>query len=210
MTETLACRGPGASATWAEEAAGLGRTRLATVDLVGGRQPMLLTRGGQTVPAVAFTGGVCNHARVRSELTALGYRFTTRSDSEVVLHAIDAWGEQAPARLEGMFAHAAWEPAARRLTLARDRFGIKPLSYTRIRDAVVFGSEPKAVLAHPAVATRLDLDGLRELLLSTHPMIRTPGRSAFAGLNEVAPGTVVTIAPQGARTHRYWSRASAT
>lgn len=205
MTETLACRGPDASATWAEQAAGLGHTRLATVDLVGGRQPMLLTRGGQTVLAVAFTGEVYNHARVRSELTALGHRFTTRSDSEVVLHAIDAWGEQAPARLEGMFAYAAWEPAARRLTLARDRFGIKPLSYTRIRDAVVFGSEPKAVLAHPAVATRLDLDGLRELLLSTHPMIRTPGRSAFAGLNEVAPGTVVTITPQGARTHRYWS-----
>ncbi|MDF9813060.1 asparagine synthase (glutamine-hydrolyzing) [Streptomyces sp. SPB162] len=205
MTETLACRGPDASARWAEDAAGLGHTRLATVDLVGGRQPMVLVRGGRTVLAVAFTGEVYNHARLRGELTALGHRFTTRSDSEVVLHAVDAWGEQAPARLEGMFAYAAWEPGPRRLTLARDRFGIKPLCYTRVGDAVVFGSEPKAVLVHPAVTARLDLDGLRELLLSAHPMIKTPGRSAFAGLHEVPPATVVTATPQGIRSHRYWS-----
>ncbi|MCZ4510844.1 asparagine synthase (glutamine-hydrolyzing) [Streptomyces sp. ActVer] len=207
MTEILACRGPDASATWAEGAAGLGHTRLATVDLVGGRQPMILARDGRTALAVAFTGEVYNHGRLRSELTSLGHRFTTRGDSEVVLHAIDAWGEGAPARLEGMFAYAAWEPGPRRLTLVRDRFGIKPLCYARIGDAVVFGSEPKAVLAHPAVVARLDLDGLRELLLSAHPMIKTPGRSAFAGLNEVAPGTVVALTPEGVRARRYWSLA---
>ncbi|MDL2075819.1 asparagine synthase (glutamine-hydrolyzing) [Streptomyces sp. GXMU-J15] len=205
MTETLACRGPDATAVWAEGAVGLGHTRLAVVDLVGGRQPMLLARDRRTVLAVTFTGEIYNHARLRSELTALGHRFTTRSDSEVVLHAIDAWGEGAPARLEGMFAYAAWEPDSRRLTLVRDRFGVKPLCYARLGEAVVFGSEPKAVLAHPAVNARLDLDGLRELLLSAHPMIKTPGRSAFAGLNEVAPGTVVTVTPEGVRTRRYWS-----
>ncbi|MEV6480364.1 asparagine synthase (glutamine-hydrolyzing) [Streptomyces sp. NPDC051576] len=205
MTETLACRGPDASGVWAEGAAGVGHTRLAVVDLVGGRQPLVLARGGRTVLAVAFTGEVYNHAQLRSELTAAGHRFTTRSDSEVVLHAIDAWGEGAPARLEGMFAYAAWEPGPRRLTLVRDRFGIKPLCYARIGDAVVFGSEPKAVLAHPAMTARLDLDGLRELLLSAHPMIKTPGHSAFAGLNEVAPGTVVTVTPKSVRTCRYWS-----
>ncbi|MFD9462836.1 asparagine synthase (glutamine-hydrolyzing) [Streptomyces sp. NPDC060027] len=205
MTEILACRGPDASAMWAEETAGLGHTRLATVDLVGGRQPMVLARDGRTVLAVTFTGEVYNHARLRSELTALGHRFTTRSDSEVVLHAVDAWGEGAPARLEGMFAYAAWEPGPRRLTLVRDRFGIKPLCYARVGDAVVFGSEPKSVLAHPAVTARLDLDGLRELLLSAHPMIKTPGRSAFAGLDEVAPGTAVTMTPEGERGRRYWS-----
>ncbi|WP_393101205.1 hypothetical protein [Streptomyces sp. LN325] len=98
MTETLACRGPDASAIWAEGSAALGHTRLATVDLVGGRQPMTLARDGRTVLAVAFTGEVYNHAPLRSELTALGHRFTSRSDSEVVLHAIDAWGEAAPVR----------------------------------------------------------------------------------------------------------------
>src|SRR5439155_2032499 len=107
----------------------------------------------------------------RSELVGMGHRFATRSDSEVVLHAVDGWGVRAPERLEGMFAYAAWEPGTRRLTLARDRFGIKPLCYTRLGDGdgdgVVFGSEPKAVLAHPAVTARLDLEGLRELLLSS-------------------------------------------
>ncbi|MET9496894.1 asparagine synthase (glutamine-hydrolyzing) [Streptomyces sp. NPDC006552] len=205
MTETLACRGPDASAVWVEGAAGLGHTRLAVVDLVGGRQPMTLVRGGRTVLTVAFTGEVYNHGRLRSELSALGYRFTTRGDSEVVLYAVAAWGQEAPAHLEGMFAYAAWEPDARRLTLARDRFGIKPLCYARTGDAVVFGSEPKAVLAHPAVTARLDLEGLRELLLSAHPMIKTPGRSAFKGLSEVAPGTVVSMTPDGVRTRRYWS-----
>lgn len=206
MTETLACRGPDASAAWADEAAGLGHTRLAIVDLVGGRQPMILTRDGRTVLAVAFTGEVYNHARLRTELTALGHRFTSRGDSEVVLHAIDAWGDHAPARLEGMFAYAAWEPGPRRLTLVRDRLGVKPLCYAPLGDGgVVFASEPKAALAHPAVTARLDLEGLRELLLSAHPMINTPGRTPFAGLREVAPGTVVNVTPQGVRARRYWS-----
>ncbi|MEV0227219.1 asparagine synthase (glutamine-hydrolyzing) [Streptomyces sp. NPDC050704] len=205
MTENLACRGPDASAIWAEDAAGLGHTRLAVVDPIGGRQPLLLERDGRTVLAVAFTGEVYNHARLRAELTARGHRFSTRSDSEVVLHAVDAWGAQAPERLEGMFAYAAWEPGPRRLTLVRDRFGIKPLCYAQLDDAVVFASEPKAVLAHPAVTARLDLEGLRELLLSAHPMIKTPGHSAFAGLREVAPGTVVTVTPRSARARRYWS-----
>ncbi|MCM2423638.1 asparagine synthase (glutamine-hydrolyzing) [Streptomyces sp. RKAG293] len=205
MTETLACRGPDASAAWTGDAAGLGHTRLATVDLVGGRQPLVLTRGGSTALAVVFTGEVYNHAELRAELAARGRRFSTRCDSEVVLQAVDAWGEQAPARMEGMFAYAAWEPAHRRLTLVRDRFGIKPLCYARISDGVVFGSEPKAVLAHPAVPARLELDGLRELLLSAHPMIKTPGRSAFAGLREIEPGTVTTLTPDGVRTRRYWS-----
>lgn len=93
MTETLVCRGPDASAVRAEDAAGLGHTRPATGDLVGGRQPLVLARGGHTVLAVAFTGEVYNHVRLRREPTALGHRFTTRGDSEAVLHAIDAWGE---------------------------------------------------------------------------------------------------------------------
>lgn len=205
MTETLACRGPDASATWAEDAAGLGHTRLATVDLAGGRQPLLLERGGDTALAVVFAGEVYNHAELRTELTARGHRFRTRSDSEVVMRAVDTWGRDAPARLEGMFAYAAWEPGPRRLTLVRDRLGIKPLCYTRVGDGVVFGSEPKALLAHPAVTARLDLDGLRELLLSAHPMIKTPGRTPFAGLDEVAPGTVTVFTPEGEHIRRYWS-----
>lgn len=205
MTETLACRGPDASAVWAEGAAGLGHTRLATVDLVGGRQPLVLERDGRVVLVMAFTGEIYNHGRLRAEMTARGHRFATRSDGEVVLRAFDAWGPEAAERLEGMFAYAAWEPEPKRLTLVRDRLGIKPLYCARTGEGVVFGSEPKAVLAHPAVPARLDLDGLRELLLSAHPMISTPGRSAFSGLDEIAPGTVSVFTPEGVRTRRYWS-----
>ncbi|MFF3306342.1 asparagine synthase (glutamine-hydrolyzing) [Streptomyces sp. NPDC002952] len=207
MTETLACRGPDASARWSEGAAGLGHTRLATVDLVGGRQPLVLERGGRTSLALVFTGEVYNHAELRTELAAGGHRFSTRSDSEVVLRAVDAWGEAAAERLEGMFAYAAWEPGPRRLTLVRDRLGVKPLYYARVGDGVVFGSEPKAVLAHPTVPARLDLEGMRELVLSAHPMIKTPGRSVFADLDDVAPGTVSVFTPEGARSRRYWSLA---
>ncbi|HEV3172218.1 MAG TPA: asparagine synthase (glutamine-hydrolyzing) [Actinocrinis sp.] len=205
MTETLACRGPDASGRWEQDGAGLGHTRLATLDPAGGHQPLLIERDGHCVLAVVFVGEIYNHREIRAQLAALGHRFRDRSDSEVVLRAVDAWGPRAPARLEGMFAYAAWEPEARRLTLARDRLGIKPLCYTRLPDGVVFGSEPKAVLAHPAVPTRVDRDGLRELLLDSHPMIKTPGRSVYAGLREVAPGTVTTITPAGERTERYWS-----
>ncbi|MFC8438201.1 asparagine synthase (glutamine-hydrolyzing) [Streptomyces griseoincarnatus] len=205
MTETLACRGPDASTAWAEGTAGLGHTRLATVDLIGGRQPLVLERGGNTVLVVVFTGEVYNHAELREELTARGHRFRTRSDGEVVLRSFDAWGGSAAERLEGMFAYAAWEPGPRRLTLVRDRLGVKPLYCAQVGDGVVLGSEPKAVLAHPAVPARLDLDGMRELLLSSHPMIKTPGRSAFAGLDEVMPGTVSVFTPEGVRTRRYWS-----
>lgn len=195
MTETLACRGPDASTVWSEESAGLGHTRLATVDFVGGRQPLVLERGGRTALVVVFTGEVYNHTELRAELTARGHRFRTRSDGEVVLRAVDEWADAATARMEGMFAYASWEPGPRRLTLVRDRLGIKPLYYAQIADGVVFGSEPKAVLAHPAVPSRLDLDGMRELLLSAHPMIKTPGRSVFAGLDELTPGTVAVISP---------------
>ena len=121
------------------------------VDVEGGRQPLLLERDGRTVLAVVFTGEVYNHGELRREPAGLGHRFRTHGDGEVVLHAIDAWGPDAPGRLEGMFAHAAWEPARRRLTLARDRLGIKPLCYARTEAGTVFGSEPKAVLAHPDV-----------------------------------------------------------
>ncbi|MFJ2745186.1 asparagine synthase (glutamine-hydrolyzing) [Streptomyces sp. NPDC087440] len=213
MTRALGCRGPDAFGRWYDGVAGLGHTRLSVVDPDGGRQPKTLVRGDSTELVVAFAGEVYNHADLRAELTSAAHGsepFTTRSDSEVVLRAVAAWGEGAPSRLAGMFAYAAWEPGRRRLTLARDRLGVKPLYYARVERpaGIVFGSEPKAVLAHPGVRTALDHDGLRHLLLSSHPMIKTPGRTAFAGLHEVEPGTVVTFTADATRTHRYWSLAT--
>ncbi|MDX6740719.1 asparagine synthase (glutamine-hydrolyzing) [Actinocorallia sp. A-T 12471] len=199
MVEALACRGPDAQALWVGDGATLGHTRLAIVDLVGGRQPM---QAGRAV--LAFTGEVYNHRELRAELGRGGHRFATVSDTEVVLAGYLAWGDGVVARLEGMFAFAVWEPARRRLLLARDRLGVKPLYYQRVDGGVRFASEPKALLAHPEAGACVDLDGLRELLLSSHPMTSTPGRSPFCGIAQLPPGCVLVATPERTELRRYW------
>ncbi|WP_407840710.1 asparagine synthase (glutamine-hydrolyzing) [Streptomyces sp. DSM 116496] len=207
MLESMACRGPDASASWTGPGTAVGHTRLAIVDQAGGRQPMVDQTASSGPGAVlVFTGEVYNHNELRRELTARGHRFRTRSDTEVVLAAVRQWGAGAAERLEGIFAFAVWDPRGRRLLLARDRLGVKPLFYALTPRGVRFGSEPKAVLAHPQAETILDLPGLRELILSSHPMVNSPGRTAFSGLGEVPPAHVVTIDAAGRATvRRYWS-----
>ncbi|MFI6317625.1 asparagine synthase (glutamine-hydrolyzing) [Nonomuraea sp. NPDC050556] len=205
MVETLACRGPDAQTSWIDGPAALGHTRLAVVDLEGGRQPVVHEHDGRPVAALVFTGEIYNHHALRRELAAEGFAFATRSDSEVVLKAYLAWGLDAVTRLEGMFAFAIWDVRLRRLLLARDRLGVKPLYFRHTRDVVAFGSEPKAVLAHPGSRTELDLNGLRELLLSSHPMVNTPGRAVFKGMAEVPPAHTVTLDEHGVRSRRYWA-----
>jgi asparagine synthase (glutamine-hydrolysing) len=205
MVETLACRGPDAQASWIEGPAALGHTRLAILDLAGGGQPMVHQENGEPVAVLVFTGEIYNYRELRAELSARGHRFRTRSDSEVVLAGFLAWGADLVPRLEGMFAFAVWEVAPRRLTLVRDRLGIKPLFYRYASGRLWFGSELKAVLAHPEVTAAADLDSLRELVLASHPMVNTPGRSVFAGIGEVPPGHLVAVTPGGPAVRRYWS-----
>ncbi|MFD3512465.1 asparagine synthase (glutamine-hydrolyzing) [Streptomyces sp. NPDC058657] len=205
MVETLATRGPDGQASWLHDGAALGHTRLAVVDPVGGRQPMVHAADGEPVAALVFTGEIYNHRELRAELSARGHRFRTSSDTEVVLAAYLRWGRSCVTRLEGMFAFAVWDVRTRTLLLARDRFGVKPLYYRHDGDLVWFGSEPKAVLAHPQVPTALALDGLRELVLAAHPMISTPGRTPFHGLQEVRPGHTAEFSPGRHSTERYWA-----
>lgn len=200
MTATLECRGPDASGAWSDGRAMLGHTRLAVIDPEGGAQPMTRARGDHAA-TVSFCGEVENYVELRAELVRLGHRFTTASDTEVLLAAYLEWGLGAAPRLRGMFAAAIWDGRTRRLTLLRDRLGIKPLFFAPIRDGVVFGSEPKALLQHPEVEPRVRLDGLREVL----DMVRTPGRTLYDGVEEVRPGTVVCFSPTGRREHRYWA-----
>ncbi|WP_371614425.1 asparagine synthase (glutamine-hydrolyzing) [Streptomyces sp. NBC_00454] len=203
MLESMACRGPDASASWTGPGSAVGHTRLAIVDQAGGRQPMVdQTTSGEPGAVLVFTGEVYNHNELRRELTARGHHFRTRSDTEVVLAAVRQWGAGAVERLEGIFAFVVWDPRERRLLLARDRMGVKPLFYALTPSGVRFGSEPKAVLAHPEAETILDLPGLRELILSSHPMVNSPGRTAFSGLSEVPPAHVVTIDAAGRATLR--------
>ncbi|MFJ5117402.1 MULTISPECIES: asparagine synthase (glutamine-hydrolyzing) [unclassified Kitasatospora] len=201
MTATQFCRGPDAGGVHLERHAALGHRRLAVIDIEGGTQPMTVEHDGRALAVLTYSGEVYNHRELRAELEATGHRFHTRSDTEVVLHAYLEWGEGLAERLNGMFAFAVWDTRSEELLLVRDRMGIKPLHYCPTPDGVIFGSEAKAVLAHPAVRPVVDLDGLRELLAVT----RTPGRTIYRGIAEVRPGHVVRIRRTGISVRRYWA-----
>ncbi|MGW0770542.1 asparagine synthase (glutamine-hydrolyzing) [Streptomyces sp. NPDC002676] len=199
MTETMACRGPDDRGTWAEGPAALGHRRLAVIDLVGGRQPMTARTSEGTV-ALVYSGEAYNFTELRRELADLGHEFATESDTEVVLRGYLAWGDAVAERLNGMFAFAVWDGRHDRLVLIRDRMGIKPLYFRPTPDGVLFGSEPKAILASPLVRPRVALDGLRELFA----LVKTPGHAVWDGMREVEPGTVVTVDRTGLRAREYW------
>jgi asparagine synthase (glutamine-hydrolysing) len=202
MTRTLACRGPDDEGVWIAGRVALGHRRLAVVDLPGGRQPMRATDAGGSEHALTFSGEIYGHAALRTELEAHGHVFTTRSDTEVLLRAMMEWGDRALARLDGMFAFAAWDGRRRELVLARDRLGIKPLYYAEIPGGLVFGSEPKALLAHPEVPPEVGDEGLAEIF-AMGPM-RTPGEGVFRRVRELRPGFFLRYGAGGARLARYW------
>ncbi|AOR36213.1 asparagine synthase (glutamine-hydrolyzing) [Streptomyces fodineus] len=199
MTETMACRGPDDRGTWAEGPAALGHRRLAIIDLPGGRQPMSLATPEGTV-AMVYSGESYNFTELRRELEGRGHRFVTDSDTEVVLHGYVEWGDAVAERLNGMYAFAVWDGRHDKLVMIRDRMGIKPFYYYPTSDGVLFGSEPKAILANPQARRRVTLDGLRELLV----LIKTPGHAVWDGMREVEPGTVVTVDRSGLSTRVYW------
>ncbi|QLH23044.1 asparagine synthase (glutamine-hydrolyzing) [Streptomyces sp. Rer75] len=201
MTRTMSCRGPDAGGVWADTHAALGHRRLAVIDVEGGKQPMAVERDGRTVLVTTYSGEIYNYRELRDELIARGHAFRTSSDTEVALHAYLEWGERFTERLNGMYAFALWEPREQQLLLVRDRMGIKPLYYYPTPDGVIFGSEPKAILAHPAVRPQVDAEGLAELLAFT----KTPGHAVYRGMYEVRPGHVVRVRPEGLAERRYWA-----
>ncbi|MFD5544550.1 asparagine synthase (glutamine-hydrolyzing) [Streptomyces sp. NPDC127079] len=199
MTETMACRGPDDRGTWSEGPAALGHRRLAIIDLPGGRQPMTVRTPAGTV-AMVYSGEAYNFTELRRELLARGHEFTTDSDTEVVLRGYLEWGDTIAERLNGMYAFAVWDGRQDKLVMIRDRMGIKPFYLYPTPDGVLFGSEPKAILAHPLARPRVALTGLRELFT----MVKTPGQAVWEGMREVEPGTVVTVDRRGLRTWTYW------
>src|SRR5262249_13768798 len=142
--------------------AGLGHRRLAIIDLSdAARQPMV---SADERFVITYNGEVYNFRELRSELEALGREFSSSSDTEVILQALAEWGTNAISRFNGMFAFALWDQAERRLLLARDRYGMKPLYYAQVNGTIAFGSEIKALLAHPAIGASLDLEALLEYM----------------------------------------------
>ncbi len=211
MADTLHRRGPDDRGAWADAGAGvaLASRRLAIVDLSPlGHQPMVSACGRFTV---AYNGELYNHRDLRAELERAGYAFRGQSDTEVLLGAVCVWGlEGALARSNGMFAFALWDREARALHLVRDRLGEKPLYYGRVGRRVVFGSELKALRAHPGFAPEVDRDALALYLrLSYVPSPHT----IYRGVHKLPPGTVLTLGPDLGPNlpapRAYWSLAAA-
>ncbi|MFF3568976.1 asparagine synthase (glutamine-hydrolyzing) [Nocardia jiangxiensis] len=199
MTETMACRGPDGRGTFVRTHGALGHRRLAIIDLPGGTQPMSINTPSGDIGMV-YSGETYNFHELRAELTALGHTFRTDSDTEVVLHGYLQWGESVVDHLNGMYAFAIWDQRTEKLVMIRDRMGIKPFYYYPTPDGVLFGSEPKAILANPRARKVVDNDGLRELFAFT----KQPKWSLWKGMYEVLPGTLIAVDRNGIHERTYW------
>ena len=196
----LAHRGPDEHAIWASGPIGLVARRLKIVDLVGGQQPLVSEDGAVRLVA---NGEIYNASELRRKLEARRHTFASRTDTEVILHAYEDEGVAAFDRLEGMFAFALWDARRRRLVLARDRFGEKPLYIAHGRHAVLFASELKALLVHPDVSRNLDWNALADYLLWEY--VPAP-RAIFRDIRKLPPAHWMTIDADGREvTERYWT-----
>jgi asparagine synthase (glutamine-hydrolysing) len=201
MVDSMAPRGPDAGGVWLSRHAALGHRRLAVIDLEGGAQPMVSPALRRPPVVLTFSGEIYNFRELRADLATLGHRFRTRSDTEVLLHAYLEWGGGCVHRLNGMYAFAVWDGHRQELLLARDRLGIKPLYVAEHGSGVLFGSEPKALLATPLVEAEIDAEGVAELVLG---VTCAPGRAVFRGLRELRPGHVMRVSRRGIDETRYW------
>jgi asparagine synthase (glutamine-hydrolysing) len=203
MIAAIAHRGPDGHGYYRDERVGLAHARLSIVDLAGGSQPLTGEDGSVWL---SFNGEIFNHVELRRELAALGHRFATSSDSEVIVHCYEQYGERAWSMLNGQFAFALWDRRARRLWLVRDRVGILPLHWARAGDRVVFASEAKALFAGGLVEPRLDAAGLAEVF--TRWSAPSPA-TAFGGVHAVRPGAALCVDDRGegaleVREQRWW------
>lgn len=199
MTDTMACRGPDASGMWYARHAALGHRRLAVIDLPGGAQPMTAsTPEGPVV--IVYSGETYNFKELRDELRGRGAAFRTDSDTEVVLRGYLEWGTAVADRLNGMYGMAIWDSRSEKLVMIRDRMGIKPFFYYPTADGVLFGSEPKAILASPIAEHVVGLDGLRRVFTLT----KASGNAVWDGMRELEPGHMAIVDRGGLRDECYW------
>jgi len=198
MTRVIEHRGPDDLGMHLGNGIGLGHRRLSIIDLESGQQPIY---NEDRTKAIVFNGEMYNFVGLREKLQSLGHRFTTRSDTEVILHAYEEYGLEALERLRGMFAFAIWDSVERTLVLARDRVGIKPLYYYWDGSTLLFGSEIKAILEYPGVDTEIEPAAIDDFL--TYSYIPAP-KSIFKRVQKVEPGHVLTVSESGLRDREYW------
>ena len=200
MASTLTHRGPDELGVYRDDRAGLAHARLSIIDLSSGQQPM--ADEGET-SWIVFNGEIFNYVELREELVALGHRFRTQSDTEVILHAHRAWGDAAFARFNGQWAVALWDSLAGRLVLSRDRVGICPLHVCEHKGSLYFASEVKAIFAANADIPRaFDARGISQTF--TFWTI-VPPQGVFQGVSELEPGHVRTYHNGTVRDHAYWT-----
>lgn len=199
MIAQLHHRGPDAYGVAVDGPAGLAHARLSIIDLEGGVQPMA-SPDGRVV--LTFNGEIFNYIELREQLARMGRAFRTSSDTEVVLAAYEAWGPDCVTRFNGQWSFAIWDGRKDELFLSRDRIGVRPLFYTEIPSAFLFGSEIKSILAHPQVSAQVDPRGLDQIFTTWAPTAPT---TPFKGIMELPPGCSMTVARGKVTVWRYWS-----
>jgi len=198
MLDTIRHRGPDDEGTYFAPHIGLGHRRLSIIDLSTGHQPLSNEDGSVWI---VFNGEIYNYQELQKELTSKGHIFTTKSDTEVIVHLYEEYGESCVDRLRGMFAFALWDAKQKTLFLARDRVGIKPLYYWQSHNAIVFASEIKAILADPAVTREID-PSMIDRFLSFYFL---PGaETLFKGINKLLPGHYLVCQGDRVEIRQYW------
>jgi asparagine synthase (glutamine-hydrolysing) len=198
MTAALVHRGPDDEGFYLKDNIGLGHRRLSIIDLDTGRQPIF---NEDSTIAIVYNGEVYNFPELKEILSKKGHAFRTRSDTEVVLHAYEEYGEDCVKLFNGMFAFAIWDSRNRKLFLGRDRFGKKPLYYCVFDNQFIFASELKSILRHPSVRKEIDLKSLGKYL--SYDYIPSPG-SIFRNIYKLEAGSKMSVGASGYRTTAYW------
>ncbi len=198
MISRLAHRGPDGYGYYLDEQIGMAHARLSIIDLEGGDQPI---HNEDHSIQVVFNGEIFNYIELRRSLEHLGHRFYTHSDTEVIVHLYEQYGQGFVDHLNGQFAIALWDTNRRRLLLIRDRTGIRPLFYTVTKGRLLFASEIKALFAHPSVERRLDVGALGEIFTYWATL---PPHSVFEGISSLPPGHTMSVERGKISISRYW------
>lgn len=202
MQEKLYSRGPDQHGEYFSEDAVLMHRRLAVVDIEKGRQPMTYAVNGEMF-TLCYNGELYNTDEIRNGLESRGYNFFSHSDTEVVLKAYCEYREECVKAFNGIFSFAVWEHTNKRLFVARDRMGVKPLFYSICKSGFVFASEIKALLEHPEIEAKMDIRSLSEIMLIGPG--RTPGCGVFKDINELRPAHYAVYDEKGLKIERYWN-----
>lgn len=199
MIATLNHRGPDAHGTHVSGSAGLAHARLSIIDLQSGDQPMSTADGNLWI---TFNGEIFNYIELKEELQGKGYRFQTRSDTEVILYAYREYGQDCVNHFNGQWAFAIWDAVDSKLFLSRDRAGVRPLFYAQTCDSFLFASEIKALFACPGVSRELDPRGIDQVFTFWSAI---PPRTAFRDVLQLPPGHSLTVKNNSVRVEQYWS-----